>query len=48
MAALAGARRLLLLHLSERADAAVWVAEARAEFAGPVEVPDDGAVYPVI
>jgi len=48
MAALAGARRLVLLHLSERADAAVWVAEARAEFAGPVEVPEDGAVYPVI
>lgn len=47
IAALAGAKRLVLLHLSERAHVGQWVAEAQAEFPGPVEVPDDGAVYPV-
>lgn len=43
----AGARRLLLVHLCEDADPARWVAEARRTFSGPVEVPADGAVYPV-
>ncbi|MDQ7840547.1 MAG: MBL fold metallo-hydrolase [bacterium] len=47
LAALAGARKLLLVHLDYRADAAQWVEEARGEFAGPVEVPDDGAIYTV-
>ncbi|MBM3470998.1 MAG: MBL fold metallo-hydrolase [Armatimonadetes bacterium] len=47
LAALAGARRLLLVHLDYRADAAQWVEEARSEFVGPVEVPDDGAIYAV-
>jgi ribonuclease Z len=47
MATLAGARRLLLLHLSDSADPVRWVAEAMTMFAGPVEVPDDGAVYAV-
>jgi len=47
LASLAGARRLLLVHLNYRADAAQWVEEARSEFAGPVEVPDDGAIYAV-
>ncbi len=47
LARLAGARRLLLVHLDYRADAAQLVEEARSEFAGPVEVPDDGAIYAV-
>ncbi|MDI6771437.1 MAG: MBL fold metallo-hydrolase [bacterium] len=47
LAALARARRLLLVHLDYRADAAQCVEEARGEFAGPVEVPDDGAIYAV-
>lgn len=47
LAAQAGARRLLLVHLEYRADAAQLVEEARREFAGPVEVPDDGAIYAV-
>lgn len=47
LATLAGARRLLLVHLDYRADAARWLEEARSEFAGPVEVPNDGAIYAV-
>ncbi len=47
LATLAGAHRLLLVHLEYRADAAQLVEEARREFAGPVEVPDDGAIYAV-
>ncbi len=47
LAARAGARRLLLLHLGSKADAALMVEEARGEFAGPIEVPDDGAIYAV-
>lgn len=48
LAARAEARRLLLVHLDHGADPARWVEEARRQFAGPVEVPDDGAVYPVV
>lgn len=47
VAALAGARRLLLVHLGDHADPARWIADARREFAGPVEIPEDGAVYPL-
>lgn len=47
LAALAGARRLLLLHLDYRADTEQWIEEALKEFGGPVEVPDDGAIYAV-
>lgn len=47
IAALAGARRLLLVHLTDDADPARWIAEAQKTFPGPVEVPDDGAIYPV-
>ncbi|MBI3998761.1 MAG: MBL fold metallo-hydrolase [Armatimonadetes bacterium] len=45
VAALAAARRLLLVHLGLDADPGRWVAEARKTFAGPVEVPADGTVY---
>lgn len=48
LASLAGAQRLLLVHLDYRADTAQWVEEARSEFAGPIEVPDDGAIYAVV
>lgn len=41
----ARAGRLLLVHLRGRAEASLWVEEARSVFAGEVEVPDDGAVY---
>jgi ribonuclease Z len=47
IAALADAQRLLLVHLDIGADAAQWVTEARASFAGPIEVPVDGSVYVV-
>ncbi|MDR7555120.1 MAG: MBL fold metallo-hydrolase [Armatimonadota bacterium] len=47
IAAQAGAGRLLLVHLTPDADPSRWVAEAQAVFPGPVEVPDDGAVYPL-
>jgi ribonuclease Z len=47
LAALAGARRLLLVHLTMDADSNRWVAEARSAYAGPVEVPVEGAIYPV-
>jgi ribonuclease Z len=47
IAAQAGARRLLLLHLTDTADPEQWVAEAMMAFGGPVEVPDDGADYPL-
>lgn len=47
LAALAGARRLLLLHLADRAVPEQWIAEAMTMFAGPVEIPEDGAVYPI-
>lgn len=45
IAAQAGAARLLLVHLVAEADPARWVSEAQALFPGPVEVPDDGAIY---
>ncbi len=47
LAGRAGAERLLLVHLRGRVDAARWIEEARSVFSGEVEVPDDGAVYPV-
>jgi len=47
VAALAGARRLLLLHLTGSAVPEQWVAEANTTFDGPVEVPGDGADYPL-
>ncbi|MDR7418095.1 MAG: MBL fold metallo-hydrolase [Armatimonadota bacterium] len=47
LATLAGAKRLLLLHLVDHAVPEQWVAEATTAFAGPVEIPDDGAVYAV-
>ena len=47
LATLAGAKRLLLLHLTDYAVPEQWVAEAMTTFAGPVEIPDDGAVYAV-
>lgn len=47
IAAHAGAARLLLVHLGAEADPARWVAEAQAVFRGTVEVPDDGALYPL-
>lgn len=47
LAAMAGAKRLLLLHLVDYAVPERWVADAMTAFAGPVEVPDDGAVYPL-
>jgi ribonuclease Z len=47
LAAAAGAKRLLLVHLGDHVDPARWIADARREFGGPVEIPDDGAVYPI-
>ena len=47
LATMAGARRLLLLHLVYYAAPELWVADAMTAFACPVEVPDDGAVYPL-
>lgn len=47
LAAQANAKRLVLVHLADYADPEHWVMEARATFAGPVEMPEDGAVYPV-
>jgi ribonuclease Z len=47
LATMAGAKRLLLLHLVDYAAPERWVADAMTTFAGPVEVPDDGAVYPL-
>lgn len=47
LAGLAGAGRLLLVHLTDTADPARWVAEAQKFFAGPVEVPADGTTYVV-
>ncbi len=47
IAALADARRMLLVHLTDYADPASWVEEARKTFGGLVDVPDDGAVYEV-
>ncbi|MDQ7858057.1 MAG: MBL fold metallo-hydrolase [Armatimonadota bacterium] len=47
IAALAGARRLLLVHLGDHANPGRWIADAQREFAGPVEIPEDGAVYPL-
>jgi ribonuclease Z len=47
IAALAGARRLLLVHVDRGADPARWVAEARTAFAGPIEVPAEGAIYEI-
>lgn len=47
LATLARARRLLLVHVDVDADPARWVAEARTTYAGPIEVPSDGATYEV-
>lgn len=47
IATLAGVRRLLLVHVDRGADPTRWVAEAQATFAGPVEVPPEGAIYPI-
>ncbi|MDR7545547.1 MAG: MBL fold metallo-hydrolase [Armatimonadota bacterium] len=47
IAALAGAGRLVLLHLTDTAVPEQWVAEAMTAFDGPVEVPGDGAQYPL-
>jgi ribonuclease Z len=47
IAAQAGAARLVLVHLAPEADPSRWIAEARTVFPGPVEVPDDGAIYPL-
>ncbi len=47
LAALAGARRLLMVHLTMDADPKRWVAEARSTYSGPIEIPVDGAIYPV-
>ena len=46
-AAAAGAQRLVLTHLPPWNDPAVSLAEARAVFAGPVEVARSGATYDV-
>ncbi len=45
IAALTAARRLLLVHVTIDADPKRWVAEARAQYGGPVEVPADGSIY---
>ena len=41
----AGARRLVLTHLSDELDAAWAEAEAERTFGGPVEIAREGAVY---
>jgi ribonuclease BN (tRNA processing enzyme) len=41
----AGARRMVITHLSDELDAAWARAEAEREFGGPVEVASEGAVY---
>ncbi len=46
-AARAGARRLVLTHISDELDALRARAEAQTEFAGPVEVAREGASYEV-
>jgi ribonuclease BN (tRNA processing enzyme) len=46
-AARAGARRLVLTHLSDLTDVERAATEARAAFGGPVEVAREGAVYTV-
>ncbi len=43
----AGARRLVLTHISADVDAAWAHAEAEAAFGGPVELAHEGAVYEV-
>jgi ribonuclease BN (tRNA processing enzyme) len=43
----AGARRLVLTHLSDQLDAAWAEAEAERTFGGPVEIAREGAVYEV-
>jgi ribonuclease BN (tRNA processing enzyme) len=43
----AGARRLVLTHLSDELDAAWAEAEAERTFGGPVEIAREGAVYEV-
>lgn len=45
VAAAAGARRLLLTHLTVWTDSAETLAEARAEYAGPLDVPRAGNTY---
>jgi ribonuclease Z len=47
VAAMAGAKRLLLVHLVDYAVPEQWVADAATTFAGPVEIPEDGAAYAV-
>jgi ribonuclease BN (tRNA processing enzyme) len=46
-AARAGARRLVLTHISDELDPEWAAAEARSTFSGPVEVAVEGAVYEV-
>jgi ribonuclease Z len=47
IAALAGAGRLLLVHIDRGADLARWVVEARTTFAGRIDVPAEGAIYEI-
>jgi ribonuclease BN (tRNA processing enzyme) len=47
LAARAGVRRLVLTHISDELDPAHALAEARAGFAGPVEIAAEGAAYSV-
>lgn len=46
-AARAGARRLLLTHMSDELDSAWAIDEAQKTFGGPVEIAAEGAVYTV-
>jgi len=45
LAASAGVRRLVLTHISDELDPTHALAEARAGFAGPVEIAAEGAAY---
>ena len=45
LAARAGVRRLVLTHISDELDPTHALAEARAGFAGPVEIAAEGAAY---
>lgn len=47
LAALANAGRLLMVHVGRDVDVSRWVAEARTAFSGPIDIPTDGAMYPV-
>jgi ribonuclease BN (tRNA processing enzyme) len=43
----AGARRLVITHISDELDSAWACAEAQAAYGGPVEVAEEGAVYTI-